>query len=196
MEDPHGWNNFWKLFASGLWEPETKEFMHSILQPGDLFVDVGAWIGPTVRWALEVGASVIAIEPDPVALPELRRIPGIEVWPGAVGTELGVGYLATNPKEGGALGDSMSRLGSEGYQVAIWPLDYVLHRRRPRLVKIDVEGYEIDLCPVLMPWLSEIGACVQVSCHGAIPATSCFDGFDSVSIPEDSWGDIRCVMER
>src|SRR5262245_51934695 len=69
-----GWDNFWKLYKSGVWEPGTKAFMKRFLKPGDLFVDIGAWIGPTALWAVECGAHVIAIEPDPVALDELLLI--------------------------------------------------------------------------------------------------------------------------
>lgn len=187
-----GIQRFWSLYHAGLWEPGTKEFFKKILRPGDLYVDIGAWIGPTVMWAKELGAEVIAIEPDAMALQDLQNIPDIEIWPGAIALETGVVTLTKNPKEGGEWGDSMSRIGEDGVLVPAWTLQEILQNRIPRLVKIDVEGYELELCPVLMPWLAEIGSAVQVSCHGYLPYKQYFSGFQNTKFPDDLWGDIQC----
>lgn len=194
----HGWPHFWDLYHRGVWEPETKALLGRHLRPGSLFVDVGAWIGPVTLWALELGADVIAIEPDPVAREELcRQAPStVEIWPGAIATTSGTARLAANPKDGGEYGDSMSRLAVEGHEVATWTLPDVLAGRIPDLVKIDVEGYEIDLCPSLMPWLAERRVPVQVSCHGAIPALHAFSGYSNVAVPDDLWGDLIALPER
>lgn len=189
-----GLNRFWSLYHAGLWEPGTKAFFQEVLRPGDLYVDVGAWIGPTVMWALELGAEVIAIEPDAIALQDLYQIPDIEIWPVAVAPENGVVTLSVNPKEGGEWGDSMSRVGTEGVLVPALTLPEILDGRTPKLVKIDVEGYEIVLCPKLMPWLAEIGSNVQLSCHGEIPDKALFEGFTTVRYPTDTWGDVQCLM--
>lgn len=200
IDDPRGWINYWNLYHSGSWEPGTKAFLKEHLSPGDLFVDIGAWIGPTVLWALEFGASVIAIEPDPIALEGLyeRVPPTVEVWPGAVAVTSGTVILGRNPKEGGAFGDSMSRIldphKSGGMPVRSWTLQEVLGDRIPALVKMDVEGYEMELCPVIMPWLSRLGTIAQISCHGAFPDPSCFSGYSKVNYPVDTWGDIQCLM--
>lgn len=189
-DDPHGWGAFWTLYEEGVWEPATRELIDT-LEPGDLYVDVGAWIGPTVLWALARGAEVIAVEPDPIALPNLRRlVPDIELWEGAVSAEGGPVQLATNPRGGGWLGDSMSRLGPEGVVVESWTLPEILHGRRPALVKIDVEGYESELCPSLMPYLADLGATVQVSFHGGLLEREWFAGFGSVDWPTDPHGDL------
>ena len=39
------------------------------LRPGDLFVDVGANIGSYAIWAADLGADVIALEPQRIHLP-------------------------------------------------------------------------------------------------------------------------------
>jgi FkbM family methyltransferase len=198
-DDPHGWKSYWKLYDSGLWEPETKALIQSVLKPGDLFVDIGAWIGPTVLWALEAGADVIAIEPDPVALEGLYEIigtnPKVEIWPGAVTVYSGGITLAVNPKEGGALGDSMSRIGFEGIFVPSWTLSQILGDRVPQLVKIDVEGYEIELLPAIMPWLAEHKVPMQISCHGTFPDHKLFSEYPYVIYPNDAWGDIQCLTD-
>lgn len=188
----HGWPGFWDLYRRGVWEPETKALLGRHLGPGSLFVDIGAWIGPVTLWALELGADVIAVEPDPVACAELRRqVPGtVEIWQGAIATTHGTARLARNPKQGGEYGDSMSRLGADGCEVTTWPLPDVLDGRVPDLVKIDVEGYETELCPTLAPWLAERSVPMQVSCHGEIPGLDAFAGYGNVTAPVDTWGDL------
>lgn len=190
-----GLSHFWQIYRAGLWEPATKEFFQSVLKPRDLFVDIGAWVGPTALWALELGATVVAIEPDAIALQHLYKIPNLEVWPVAVAPKTGVVKLAPNPKEGGEWGDSMTRVSDDGVIVPAVSLPEILNGRIPKLVKMDVEGYEMELCPSLIPWLSEIGCdAVQISCHGAFPDRELFEGFRVVSYPSDLWGDIQCRM--
>lgn len=196
-----GIEKFWGLYHAGLWEPHTKAFIQDNLGPGDLYVDIGAWIGPTVLWALETGATVIAIEPDPVSLPELYKIRDlgheIEIWPGAVATETGQSHLVVCPNEGGEYGDSMSRLGSDGISIKAWTLPEILSGRRPKMVKMDVEGYETDLCPSLVPWLAEIGCpFLQISCHGVILDKKYFEGYSHVIYPDHLWGDIQTFSLR
>lgn len=177
----HEW--FWReLYPSGRWEPDTKALLDEILRPGDLFVDVGAWIGPVTLWALERGSHVIAIEPDPVALVELRRrVPdSVEIWEGAVAIRPGRASLAAP----GKLGVSGSRLAAEGdVEVRTWTLDEILAGRRPALVKVDIEGYEIELLPTLAPFLADLGVPLQVALHGVAPDPAWFRGYGSVEIP-------------
>ncbi len=63
---------FWDLFAAGRWAPETVSLIVALTKPGITFVDVGAWIGPLSIIAAKRGASVVALEPDPVAVDVFR----------------------------------------------------------------------------------------------------------------------------
>lgn len=178
---------FWdELYRPGLWEPGTRALIEEILRPGDLFVDIGAWIGPVTLWALQRGSSVIAVEPDPLALPELRRaVPrSVEIWEGAVAVAPGTAGL-TAP---GRLGISGSRLASDSegkVEVRTWTLSEILVDRVPALVKIDIEGYEIELLPTLAPYLAELGASLHVSLHGTFPDPEWLAGYRTVEMPEN-----------
>lgn len=44
------------------WKP--MQAWRALLRPGDLFIDVGAYVGVYTLWAAELGAAVIAVEPD------------------------------------------------------------------------------------------------------------------------------------
>lgn len=198
-EDPHGWRHFWGLYHSGRWEPETRQLIRDVLRPGSLFVDIGAWIGPTVLWALETGATVVAVEPDPIAWPELRtqvQASGmserVEIHNCAIGPQTGPGWLQINPKAGGAYGDSMSRLADSGAPVDVRTLSDVLDGRRPDLVKIDIEGGEVVLWGTLVPWLAAQATPLQMSCHGQMPDRGLFQdaGYRELRWPDHTWGDI------
>jgi FkbM family methyltransferase len=182
-EQFHDW--FWQVaYPSGKWEPGTQRLLEEILHPGDLFVDIGAWIGPVTLWAVECGSQVIAVEPDPVALPELRRVTpeSVEIWEGAVAVQPGTAKL-TAP---GKLGISGSRLAAEGeVEVRTWTLPEILADRKPALVKIDIEGYEIDLLPKVAPYLAELGVPLQVALHGTMPDREWFEGYRDVHYPKN-----------
>ena len=196
--DPHGWQQFWKLWSSDRWEVATHDLLRLVLQPGDLFLDIGAWIGPVTRWAIELGAYVIAVEPDPVAFEGLLDATEgswshLETWNGALTVDGGSVTLAPNSKPEGAFGDSMSRIAypdEDGLLVPSWKLDAILGDRVPKMMKMDVEGYEVALAPAVMPWLVEHNVGVQISCHGELLDPALFADYREVRWPEHSWGDI------
>lgn len=180
MEDR--WARFWKLWGSGGWEPWTRAELERTLRPGDLFVDLGAWIGPVSLWALELGAKVIAIEPDPKALEELhRRVPAeVEIWEGAVAPW--TGRITIAPRH--AFGDSMTSVADDGLSVPCWTLHEILAGRVPSLVVMDIEGYELTLLPKLAPYLASLGTSLMVALHTALPDRAWFSAYSYVSMPK------------
>jgi FkbM family methyltransferase len=176
------WRKFWKAYRADLWEPETKALLEEVLEPGDLFLDLGAWIGPVSLWALDLGASVIAVEPDPVALRELHRTLGTraEIWEVALGTEESTLRLA--PKL--MLGDSMSHVSELGIEVPSRTLPEIVGNRRPKLAVMDVEGYELTLLPTVAPYLGSLGCALMVALHTKLPDLKWFRRFSEVEIPE------------
>lgn len=184
---------FWQRYEAGEWEPHTKALVDDLLHQGDIFVDIGAWIGPVSLWAAKRGAHVIAVEPDPLALTELRRrLPSFaEIWEGAVGVTAGTLRLAGGSRQGGALGTSMSHIDeSDGLEVRAWTLSEILKGRKPTLVKMDIEGYEIELLPTVAPLLADAGVPMQVALHGVLPEPEWFAGYRNVSIPTNPRGTV------
>ncbi len=177
------WERFWAVYHQDGWEPETKALVREVLKPGDIFVDIGAWIGPVSLWARECLAEVIAIEPDPVAIPELkRRLPDAEIWEGAVGLTEGTLKLASHH----GFGDSMSLVSAKGRGITVpcWPLPHVIGDRRPKLAVMDIEGYEMTLLPTVAPYLAALGCTLQVALHHALPEPEWFKDFSVVHIPK------------
>jgi FkbM family methyltransferase len=117
---------------------------------GDLLVDCGAFDGDTIRPFLQrVGDNecrVIALEPDPKNLVALRafvsglgtRGSSIATWP----------YAAGHRRERlqfSATGTEMASVASGGpLTVEAVPLDELLAGESPSLIKMDIEGFELE----------------------------------------------------
>jgi FkbM family methyltransferase len=135
--------------------PDYREmtFWLGALRPGDLFVDVGANIGIYTLLIASNGCDVISVEPAPDA----RRLLGVnlclnglkaDIVPAALGrapgqsrltAELGSSnYLVPNPGETDDTKEPVT-------DVPVTTLDDVLGDRTAAGVKIDVEGFELDV---------------------------------------------------
>lgn len=71
-----GWcdNGFFEdQVNNGRWEEDTFDILDKFSNKDKVYVDVGAWIGPTVLYASPNFSKVLCFEPDPVALKFLRE---------------------------------------------------------------------------------------------------------------------------
>jgi FkbM family methyltransferase len=109
------------------------------LEPGDLFIDVGANVGMYSLWAAELGAEVIAIEPGPRTAERLRANVALNDYAieviEAAATDT-PGTVSFDP-DGDAVAHLFGRL-----EVEATTLDIVAGDRVVAGVKIDVEGAE------------------------------------------------------
>lgn len=143
-----------RLFFFGVWEPNITALFDSLLQPGDVVIDVGANIGYyTLLAARKVGAGghVYAVEPNPAVHSLLKRhlemngLGNVTPIADAAWDTTASGTLHVHDYDCGAT--SLRNFdGSEaGAQVQLVRLDDVVqqeHRHRVRLIKIDIEGAE------------------------------------------------------
>jgi FkbM family methyltransferase len=127
-------------------EQEELRALRRLLQSGETFVDCGANIG---LWSLVAAplvwpdGRVVAFEPNPAVAKRLAdaavQSSVIEVHAVALSDEPGVLALAAGREH------NLARVSSEGrHSVAATTLDAVLERR-PDGIKIDVEGYELNV---------------------------------------------------
>jgi FkbM family methyltransferase len=149
------------IYYLGAWEPNLSAWTRSTLSPGDVFIDVGANIGYfTLLAANIVGTSgqVIAIEPMPDtfaclahhvrinALDNVRLINEAAYGPGE--QQIVTLYLAADHNIGGtSMAPRWDSSESRTAQVVARPLASMLsvdECRRARLIKIDVEGVEVE----------------------------------------------------
>ncbi len=159
----------------GVWEPDVSRVIERNLEPGDIFVDVGANIGyDTVLASRLVGASggVIAIEASPRAFSlltrnvELNGLTNVRAVKAAVSDrvgkldlyeiyELNIGAATTLASRGGKLMESVDALPLEDILTAA-------EMARVRLLKIDIEGAEPPVLQHLLDRLSLYSAKMDI----------------------------------
>jgi FkbM family methyltransferase len=114
------------------------------LQPGSLFVDVGANAGLYSIWAADLGSSVISVEPDPEVRDALRENAALngydfDIISTALASEKGMLRFTTGM---GPWNHLVPADSAQGVEVEAHTLDDVLGDRTADGVKIDVEGAE------------------------------------------------------
>ena len=113
------------------------------LQGGDLFIDVGAHVGFYSVFAAELGAKVIAVEPQPDLAQCIRENLALNRYDGqvleiALAEQAGIAFLG-----GGADSSQHALTGGEaGIEVPVETIDAILGERVASGMKIDVEGAE------------------------------------------------------
>jgi len=165
---------FWRKVAKNLWEPHTFKILDRCLSPHSVYVDIGAWIGPTVLYAAERCFSVYCVEPDSVAYERLlanlrmNRIRNVHPFHGAIGEKTGKLQIS-NVED---LGNSETRvsedmIGDAGVVLSKSLSDYLSWWKIAEvdLIKIDIEGAEFDLLTSLMALPESLRKKVYLSLH-------------------------------
>ena len=172
--DPYH-SKFWHKVSAGRWEPDTFRVLDAHLDADHDYLDIGAWIGPTVLYGARKARHVWAFEPDPAAFRalswniELNDLQNVSAFAAALSGGVGVARMAgfrgergdsttslLNP--GGAAGTDVLTLGWEDFAGAV-------DLSRVSLVKMDIEGAEFDVLPQLIPWLTKQRPALYLSTH-------------------------------
>lgn len=129
---------------------EDIRLYRSLIAPDALCFDVGANVGEKSEALLEAGARVVAFEPNPLVLPELKARCAHKNWtvlPTAVGSAAGVATLYVREAHvNSSLLASAAPEAVATYQVPVLTLDAAIQRfGRPAFCKIDVEGWELEV---------------------------------------------------
>jgi FkbM family methyltransferase len=131
------------LYANPPDRPEMLAWRRA-LRDGGLFIDVGANVGTYTIWAAEHGADVIAIEPAPDTFSLLQEniaLNGYQVTAvrAAAGDHCGSARFTAGL-------DAGNSLAPEGPVVTdLVTVDSLIGDRRVTGMKVDVEGFEIDV---------------------------------------------------
>lgn len=174
--DPYH-SKFWRKASAGAWEPETFAVLDKFLSPDSDYLDIGAWIGPTVLYGARKARHVWCFEPDPTAFRhlawnlDLNDIQNVSAFGVALSDRFGVARMASVR---GEPGDSTSSLlhdgahGSDALTIAWDQFEAANDLSGVSLVKMDIEGAEFFVLPTLLPWLKRQRPPLLLSLHAPL----------------------------
>lgn len=164
------------LYWNKHWEPHTHKIMNKFLDSEHSYIDIGAFIGPTVLYGAHIAKKVYAIEPDPIAFKELEKNVSlnpklkekIELHQKCIHTS------SEKVKFGSMLngGDSMSSLLFADSKTS-WIVDGItfddfISRNNIKdcnFIKMDIEGGEIIVLPAMKNYLKKEKPILYLSMH-------------------------------
>lgn len=169
---------FWRKYQRGEWEPENFRIFREFISPESTYIDVGAWEGPTLLFAAHLARRAVAFEPDPVAFQRLSE--NVQANPALAHVTLlnecvdaKEGTVSLGTKSGG--GDSMSSMllhdAATSWQVKAVRLDQFIADQglpAPYFIKMDTEGAEYAIIPVLREFFRREKPTLYLSLHPPI----------------------------
>ncbi len=151
------------VYRFGFYEAGTLDVMQRVLRPGDVFVDAGASIGLMSLFASQCvgdGGCVLSFEPLPrrysqlvesIGLNGRRNISAFPFGLGASAQDLSIFTDRVSPSMVPQAGSTRSE------SARVEALSDVLEREHVkslRMIKIDVEGFELDVLQGCKSWLT------------------------------------------
>lgn len=128
-----------------------REFFAQLVKPGDLCFDVGANVGQTIEALLACGTKVVSLEPNPFCLPALMHQFGrntqVTIINKAVGDKRGFADLHFSGTAATAsLRADWNVQDNEVVKTEVVTLaDLIAVYGTPHLLKVDVEGFEVEV---------------------------------------------------
>jgi FkbM family methyltransferase len=182
----------WLLNNIDVWEQDTFHIFNHYKNNEGMYIDIGAWIGPTVLYCANIYKKVIAIEPDPVALGELKKNISVNNFTNILLIEKGLSLEngVTQFGGNGRLGNSESTLlisDKEDYlsyngrhtdlhshneivEIETITIEKLIEQQNidPQhisLIKMDIEGGEKIVVPALVNFLNKYKPVFYISLH-------------------------------
>jgi FkbM family methyltransferase len=174
------YEKFFRKLASGVWEPDTFDFLKRHLDSETILIDVGAWIGITPMWSSFIAKQVIAVEPEPFCCAVIKRcvrdnaIANVTLVEGALSASKQVELFTM-----GGYGSSISSLIPDGKSDKVLvkgvSIDDLMARAGSgrRVVKIDIEGFEYAFAGELCKLAGSQTRAMQIALHPAAVERSC-----------------------
>ena len=169
--------HFWDEVEKGHWEPTTFRIMKHFVKRDSTYIDIGAWIGPTVLFGAQLAEKVYAVEPDPVAYRELvnnielndNLKDRIVVFYGCIGYSNGEVRIG-NPYSVGSSSSSLLFSKSEtSWEAESMTIDTFVKKydiNDCSFIKMDIEGGEFYVLKSMKNYLKENRPALHLSLHG------------------------------
>ncbi|MDD5432287.1 MAG: FkbM family methyltransferase [Candidatus Omnitrophica bacterium] len=174
--DAPGFKDFWVLLDNGLWELGIFQVFDEFLDKEHSYIDIGAWVGPTVLYGCQLAKHCYAIEPDPVAFKILQEnidlnqnlASNITLYKGCIADRSGMSKLGSNTQFGNALSSLLTNKSSIFLDVQSLTFEDFIKKNNINdcnFIKMDIEGGEIRVLPTMRKYLQEKMPTLFLSLH-------------------------------
>jgi len=162
---------FWQ---SENWESDTFKTMRRFLDKQHSYIDIGAWIGPTVLYGCQLAKRCYAVEPDKVALGilkeniDLNGFKNITVFDGAVWGRNGEKRLGLRGSWGSSMSSFLKKRPKKTIKVDCVTLQTLFERYNItdcNFIKMDTEGAEVEILKSAGEFLKGTGITLHLSVH-------------------------------
>ncbi len=170
---------FWEKLESDEWETKTFQVFDDFISSDSIFLDIGAWIGPTTLYGSQLAKKTYAFEPDPVAYKELKEnvelnkeyswYSNINIYNKAV--YYSEGKIRMGNKK--STGNSMSSILFSEEDIS-WEIECIMLEKLVKdeklsnsnlFIKMDIEGGEYNLIPRLTKFFKNHNITLFLSTH-------------------------------
>lgn len=165
----------WRALRARYRDNRTElQAIRGLISPSDVVCDIGANKGSYLYWLSKWAQEVVAFEPQPELASYLKDIcqrlgmdnVTVEQTGVAARTELRKLYLPSPNSPGATLTTKLQGTAAESISVQVVTLDeYFANRRKPTLLKIDVEGAELDVFKGADRLLTETRPAILFECE-------------------------------
>lgn len=209
---------FWRDASLGLWEPWTFDVIERYLSPSDSYIDVGAWIGPTLLYAACIAKYAYGLEPDPTAFGELTG--NVALNP-ELSEKISIRWAAAGNQDGTIeLGNRFNKRGGDSRSspivdnaVVTWEVPQVRMNSLfvendisdCKFIKIDIEGWESVVVPDMGDVIAKFRPVMLLALHPGffrspfsdmkriVRALSCYNRFQ---VCDGSEIDVESLLSR
>jgi FkbM family methyltransferase len=193
--------HFWDQVENNKWEKDTFAIFDSFLNEDTVYFDIGAWIGPTVLYATQLSKSAFAFEPDPVAFSVLKSntelnqnenwYNKITIYNKAIGVENDFINIGSRSSGGDSLSSVLFADNETQWKVETITLQDFIETnnlKNERLFfKIDIEGGEYSLIPVINKLFSSHNTLLNLSLHPGLLYSSITKENKSIFCKISAW---------
>ena len=167
---------FWRDVAADVWESETFAIFDRFLDQQHSYIDIGAWIGPTLLYGCQSAKTAYGLEPDPIAFAELEQnirlnepmSGNIRLLNACIAPQ--TGEMTLGSRGGG--GDSTSSLlfarKKTHWTVKALSFDDFIRQNKItdcNFIKMDIEGGEYTILPSMAGYLRSHRPTLHLSLH-------------------------------
>jgi FkbM family methyltransferase len=168
--------HFWNAVNSDTWEPETFSVLEKYLSKDHSYLDIGAWVGPTVLFGAQLCKKCYAFEPDPIAFNGLKKnldhnpnINNVDAYQIAISDHTGLATIGAKIKRG----DSMSSLiwdksSQDSWEIPCITIEDVIIKNNIsdcNFIKMDIEGGEAIVLPASINFFKSVKPTLYLSLH-------------------------------